>query len=71
MVKKLQKVRIQKGYSVRELAEEVGVHYSLISYWENGKRNPKSSNKEMLEHGLGVPHYKLLEEDKGEDNDNE
>lgn len=66
MVRKLRNVRIKKGFTVRELADKIGVHYSLVSYWENGKRNPKSSNKRKLEEVLGVPYYELLEEEKGE-----
>lgn len=66
MVKKLRNVRIKRGYTVRGLADELGVHYSLVSYWETGKRNPKSVNKSKLEEVLGVPYYELLEEEKGE-----
>lgn len=70
MVRKLRNVRIKKGFTVRELADKIDVHYSLVSYWETGKRNPKSVNKRKLEEALGVPHYELLEEEKGEsDND--
>ena len=35
----LQKIRVEKGHTLRSLASEIGVHYSLISYWSMEKRN--------------------------------
>ncbi|UJQ43384.1 hypothetical protein [Staphylococcus phage vB_Sau_P68] len=65
----LQKIRVEKGHTLRSLASEIGVHYSLISYWEYGKKKPRSANLMRLEKALDTPGkelFKELEEDDGE-----
>ena len=65
----LQKVRVDKGHTLRSLASEIGVHYSLISYWEYCKKKPRSANLMRLEKALNTPGkelFKELEEDDGE-----
>lgn len=65
----LQKIRVEKGHTLRSLASEIGVHYSLISYWEYGKKKPRSANLMRLEKALNTPGkelFKELEEDYGE-----
>ena len=65
----LQKVRVDKGHTLRSLASEIGVHYSLISYWEYGKKKPRSANLMRLEKALDTPGqelFKELEEEDGE-----
>ncbi|AUG85713.1 putative transcriptional regulator [Staphylococcus phage HSA30] len=65
----LQKIRVEKGHTLRSLASEIGVHYSLISYWEYGKKKPRSANLMRLEKVLNTPGkelFKELEEDDGE-----
>ena len=65
----LQKVRVDKGHTLRSLASEIGVHYSLISYWEYGKKKPRSANLMRLEKALNTPGkelFKELEEEDGE-----
>ncbi|QDJ97477.1 hypothetical protein PALS1_043 [Staphylococcus phage PALS_1] len=65
----LQKVRVKKGHTLRSLASEIGVHYSLISYWEYGKKKPRSANLIRLEKALNTPGkelFKELEEGDGE-----
>ena len=65
----LQKIRVEKGHTLRSLASEVGVHYSLISYWEYGKKKPRSANLMRLEKALDTPGqelFKELEEEDGE-----
>ncbi|AFV50737.1 helix-turn-helix transcriptional regulator [Staphylococcus phage JD007] len=64
----LQKIRVEKGHTLRSLASEIGVHYSLISYWEYGKKKPRSANLMRLEKALNTPGkelFKELEEDDG------
>lgn len=39
--KRLKKYRIEKDISIYQLAEDLGVNYSTISYWENGKKYPR------------------------------
>lgn len=65
----LQRIRVEKGHTLRSLASEIGVHYSLISYWEYGKKKPRSANLMRLEKALNTPGkelFKELEEDDGE-----
>lgn len=66
---KLKKVREEQGFTLRSLASELGVHYSLISYWEYGKKKPRPANRMNLERVLGTPSeelFKEIEEDKDE-----
>lgn len=58
----LKKVREEKGYTLRELASELGVNYSVISYWEYGKKKPRTNNQLKLEKTLGVPFEELSKE---------
>ncbi|QQV88460.1 transcriptional regulator [Staphylococcus phage ZCSS1] len=66
----LKKVREEQGFTLRSLASEIGVHYSLISYWEYGKKKPRSSNRAKLEKALGMKSEDLFKEMEEED-DNE
>lgn len=63
-MKKLRRVRETKGHSMRTLAEELGVNYSLISYWEHGAKEPRPYNKVKLEELLGVPIEELLTDEE-------
>lgn len=65
--KVMKRVREKKGYSVRSLADEIGVNYSSISLWENGKRKPRNENATKLEKLLGMPLQELLKEDIKDD----
>lgn len=66
----LKKVREEQGFTLRSLASEIGVHYSLISYWEYGKKKPRSANRAKLEKALGMKSEDLFKEMEEED-DNE
>lgn len=63
----LQKVRLEKGHTLRSLASEIGVHYSLISYWEYGKKKPRSANLMRLEKALDTPGFELFKEMEEDD----
>ncbi len=63
---KLQRIRIEKGYTLRSLAKELGVNYSTISYWEQGIKTPRSGNKINLEKILETPSHILFEVDDNE-----
>ena len=65
--KVMKRVREKKGYSVRSLADEIGVNYSSISLWENGKRKPRNANAIKLEKTLDMPLQELLKEDTKDD----
>ena len=66
-VKKLKKVREDSGYTVRSLAKKIGVNMSSISYWENGIKNPKESNRLKLQNELGVSHIELFKDEDTEE----
>jgi transcriptional regulator with XRE-family HTH domain len=37
-------IRIKAGVSLKEIADDVGVTESAISYWENGLRAPRTAS---------------------------
>ena len=51
--RKLRNARLDKGYSQRELADRMKVHFSLISYVENGFRRLSYSSKYRINKILG------------------
>lgn len=38
---RIKKLRLEKGYSLRDIAEKVGISESQLSFYENGKRKPR------------------------------
>lgn len=65
----LKKVREEQGHTLRSLASEIGVHYSLISYWEFGKTKPRPANLMRLEKALNTPGQELFKELEEDNND--
>lgn len=57
---KLREYRETRGLSLRELARELKVDHSTLSYWESGTKNPKASNKMKLASFFGVSADELL-----------
>lgn len=54
-MQKLKELRIQKGYSIRELSIKSNVAYSYISELENGnKENPSKKVMDKLAEALNV-----------------
>ena len=51
---RLKKLRIERGMSARDLADEVGVSFTTIYRWENGDRIPDGFNMGKLMNALGV-----------------
>ena len=41
-------MRIEKGLGQESLAKELGLSHGIISFWENGLREPKMSNLVLL-----------------------
>lgn len=39
---KIKKARNKNGLTLKELGGKIGYSYSLISEWENGKKNPSA-----------------------------
>lgn len=59
---KIQKYRINSGYSQERLAEAVDLSTSYISEIENGKKRPSMKTLEKIAAVLGVPLVALLDE---------
>ena len=51
---RLKKLRIERGMSTRDLADEVGVSFTTIYRWEKGDRVPDGFNMGKLMNALGV-----------------
>ena len=52
--KRLKTLRIERGLTARDLADEIGVSYTTIYRWENGDRIPDGFNMGKLMNILGV-----------------
>lgn len=53
-VERFKDLREEKGISQEKLADELGVSHGIISFWENGKREPKLSNLILIAEYFGV-----------------
>lgn len=51
---KIKDLREEKGISQEKLADQLGISHGIISFWENGKREPKLSNLILLAQYFGV-----------------
>lgn len=51
----LRDARIKRGLSVAEIAEQVGVSYSSIYFWENDYCRPRQANLNTLCKVLRLP----------------
>ena len=61
----IKKYRMDKGYSLKELASRVDVSTSLLSQIESGKANPSLNTLRLISENLDVPMFSLfVEEDK-------
>ena len=61
--KKLSELRQNEKVTQAELAEIVGVTPVVISYWENGKRNPNYEHLAIICLHFGIPLDYFLTED--------
>lgn len=60
---KLKELRIEKGYTQAELAQEVSVKQNTISGYESGVRKPNIQRIKAIAHALGVAIEELLEDE--------
>lgn len=61
----IKKYRMDKGYSLKELASRVEVSTSLLSQIESSKANPSLNTLRLISENLDVPMFSLfVEEDK-------
>ncbi|WWO59081.1 hypothetical protein [Listeria phage 20422-1] len=65
-LRNLRRIRENQQLSIRQLAQDLDVNYSLISYWETGKKFPRERNRVKLEKYFGVPSSELFKIDKHE-----
>lgn len=56
----LKQKRRENGWYNREVAEKIGVHHSLISAYETGKRRPSIRVLKLLAKLYNVPYLELL-----------
>lgn len=55
---RLKIIRLEKGLTMVEVAEKLGVSYPVYSQWERGKRTPKEETIQRLAKALEVnPDY--------------
>lgn len=55
---RLKTIRLQKGLTMVQVAEKLGVSYPVYSQWERGKRTPKEDTIQRLAKALEVsPDY--------------
>lgn len=47
-VRRMKAIRENQGISLRDLATELGINYTTVSYWERGLRYPGKENQEKL-----------------------
>lgn len=59
---KIRKLRDGLGLTQGELADKLGVTYSAVSQWENGRATPRSKVLKQLADLFGVPVAELLGE---------
>jgi transcriptional regulator with XRE-family HTH domain len=58
----VRKLRLRRGWSQEEYAEEAGIHRTYVSDIERGVRNPTATVIEKLARPLDVPAGRLLDE---------
>lgn len=63
-MRKMRKVREGLQLSLRDVGKDLEVDYSLISYWESGRRNPSKRNIKKLEAYFGKPIDYLMDIDE-------
>ncbi|HZY98248.1 MAG TPA: XRE family transcriptional regulator [Candidatus Baltobacteraceae bacterium] len=64
---RIKRLRTQRHYSLRDLAERAGVSAAMISEIERGKKSPTVMTMNALASGLAVPTSYLFEQDRAID----
>lgn len=58
--KRLKKYRMDSGYTIYSLADRLNVHFTTVSYWENGGKFPRQGKLMELEDLFGAGHRELF-----------
>ena len=53
--KTVREIRIRRGFTQKELADETNLSQTYLSLIENGKREPSLSTVESIGNALGIP----------------
>lgn len=59
---KLVKIRNERGMTQQEFADFLGVSQAAITYWENGKRQPKLPQLQNMAHKLEMTVAELMDD---------
>lgn len=65
--KKIKNLRLEKGLSIKELADQIDVSSSLLSQVERGLANPSLNTLRSIANQLGVPMFSFLEDEEAVD----
>lgn len=69
--KNLQKYIAGSGKDRREIANDLGIPYSTLTDWMNGKKYPRIGNIEKLSEYFGIPKSVLIEDFEATKKDND
>jgi transcriptional regulator with XRE-family HTH domain len=58
---RIEQLRTERGWSLDELADRLGVSRQAVWYWETGQRMPRAALFGQLARALGVTEHELLE----------
>ena len=58
--KELQKLRLSKGFTQKELAKRCNISLTSLKKYEYGERNPKPAVVDRLIRELGVSGYRIV-----------
>lgn len=56
----IRKTRMLRYLSIAEFAEQLNVHISAVSQWENGTTSPRQAKQIQIAKVLDVPHSMLF-----------
>lgn len=62
IAEKIYKLRTDIGLSQKEFADKVGTSQSAINYWENGKRQPRTSQIKKIAKTFDIALYILIDD---------
>ena len=59
IAQRIKDARKKAGMTQQELADSSGISFSVISQYENGRRNPKIETLSKIAKAIGIPVYEL------------
>lgn len=55
----IKKIRKDHGWTLKELAAQIGVHFSSLSRWETGVQEPRAKYRRRIATIAGIPEIDL------------